>query len=65
MDKLNKMLDSAGSLENPQWECAGEVHDWRNYIPPEAKECWSDLTHRERGLLYIMADAQAGAEEWD
>jgi hypothetical protein len=29
---------------NPEWDKAGRVHDWRNYISEKVKSIWSTFT---------------------
>ena len=52
-------------MENPLWEERGSVHDWRNYVPESVQEIWPYLGWGARALAVIMADEQAGDEEWE
>jgi hypothetical protein len=52
-------------LDNPEFEKAGRVHDWRNYVPEEFQDAWPHLTEREKKIIVIMAQSQADREEWD
>lgn len=51
--------------ENPQWDKAGKVHDWRNHIPDEVREIWETFTVQQRLVLTAWADELAGREHWD
>ncbi len=51
--------------KNPEWENAGRVHDWRNYISEEIEAMWDTFTDEQKAALYRQADAQASAEDWD
>jgi hypothetical protein len=42
-----------------------KVHDWRNYVPDELKECWYELTDRERYIIYLLCEERATMEDWD
>jgi hypothetical protein len=61
IDEFIKNID----LNNPKFEDVGRVHDWRNYIPKEWVECWSEFTEREKKIMIVMAEAQANEEDWD
>ena len=50
---------------NPQFDKATRVHDWRNYVPQEFKDKWDDFTLREKEIIFKMAEIQADNEEWD
>lgn len=52
-------------LENPDFENAGRVHDWRNHIDEEVKQQWDRLTLEERAIAYLSAENDADNEEWD
>jgi hypothetical protein len=43
----------------------GRVHNWQNYVPQGIKEGWLFFTPKERAIVYLMAEYQAQAEEWD
>ncbi len=52
-------------INEPHFENAGKVHDWRNYVPCEWQKRWDDFTERERIIISVMAEIQADKEEWD
>lgn len=54
-----------GTMEDPRWDEAGRVHDWRNYVPEAVKGAWAWLTPTGRTAVYLTADACADAEDWD
>ena len=62
---LKKELSSHIDLKNPEFDNAGKVHDWRNYVDDLYIENWDKLTEREKIIIATMADKQASAEEWD
>jgi len=43
----------------------GRVHNWRTHVPEEIKGVWADLSDEARYCVYLMAEAQAAAEEWE
>lgn len=50
---------------DPQWEKAGRVHDWRNYVSEELQRLWPGLDPELRLVLARSADEPAGREDWD
>ena len=52
-------------IVNPEFEKAGKVHDWRNYVPDLLMQDWEKLLYETRALVVIMAAYQADAENWD
>jgi len=55
----------SAELENPEFENAGRVHDWRNHVPEEVKEQWDQLSVDARKVAYLTAYHEAEEEEWD
>ena len=47
------------------FEHAGRVHEWRNYVPREVRAIWHELSDDARGVAYLIAEEAAGREEWD
>lgn len=66
-NKLKSIISeyTAEAILNPEWENAGRVNDWRNYIPEKLQEIWNDLSCDAKIIAYYMADEMAGREEWD
>ena len=62
-------MDSGGMLpasyEHPDWDAAGKVHDWRNYISDEVRQMWESFTTEQKAAIARQADNLAGREEWD
>ena len=52
-------------IAHPEFELAGCVHDWRNYVPGIVKVKWAQLSQETKEVTYLLADARASAEEWD
>lgn len=52
-------------INNPEFNNASQVHDWRNYVPYDWRNCWFEFSERERKLMAVMAQMQADKEEWD
>lgn len=52
-------------IDNPDWDGATKVHEWRNHVPDELKKMWFELSTEARVVLYYMAEKLASAEEWD
>jgi|LakMenEpi03Aug12_release.lakeMendotaPanAssembly.Ray.scaffolds.fasta_scaffold4876919_1 hypothetical protein len=52
-------------IDNPKFEEAGKVCDWRNYVPYDWQKNWNELTTRERQIIAVMAQMRADNEEWD
>lgn len=51
--------------ENPEWEKAGRVHEWKNYIHDDLRHAWHSFTPEQRKLIAQNAQEQADQEEWD
>lgn len=60
-----ELLGYEGSLENPKFDEATRVHDWRNYVPIMAEENWERLSLETRTYIAYMAKKQAENEEWE
>lgn len=41
------------------------VHDWRKYVPDDWQKNWMMFSERERKIIFVLANRQAQAEEWD
>jgi hypothetical protein len=64
MDRLTD--DEINMLkETPNWDEGGRVHNWRNYVPDEARAHWPKINLFNRKVIYIMARGRAYGEEWD
>lgn len=50
---------------NPEWDKAGEVHDWRNHVPENVQAMWGTFTIEQRMALVEWGESLASAEEWD
>ena len=51
--------------ENPQWEKAEKIHDWRNYISEDMQIIWDTFTPLQQRLIADNAQETADAEDWD
>lgn len=58
-------LFASTDLSDRTFKVAGNVHDWRNYVPDAVIEHWPELSHTERMLVAIVADVAADREEWE
>ena len=68
MSNLEKLIQEelqGINIDNPEFDKATKVHDWRSHVPYEIWGDWDMLTIRERQLVAIMANNQAMNEEWD
>ena len=54
-----------GDVILPDWEDAGRVHDWRNYISEELRAIWWTFTVDQKMAIARNADDIAGREHWD
>ena len=52
-------------LERPEFEKAGRIHDWRNYVGKRVRGVWHTLTAEQRRAFAEDADDRAGDEDWD
>ena len=65
MDELLKIIDETININNPEFEKSTRVHDWRNHVPSDFKDKWSELTSRERRIICYLAEDAAEHEHWD
>ncbi len=52
-------------IDDPRFEEAGRVHDWRNHVPEGLEQIWPRLNRETRAAVFVMASALADREEWD
>lgn len=52
-------------VDDPQWERASRVHDWRNHVGDAVREIWDTFTPYQRMVLAADADDRASSEQWD
>lgn len=52
-------------FETPDWDRAGKVHDWRNYVSDEIRAMWPDIPVSLKAAIARQSDAMANLEEWD
>jgi hypothetical protein len=50
---------------NPEWDKAGKVHEWKNYIGERLQAIWHTFTDEQKQAIAESADDSAGAEEWE
>jgi len=64
---MDKFINSIclTDVSNPEFEKAGRICDWRNYVPSEFKSNWDLFAEREKKIIAIMAQNEADKEEWD
>ncbi len=52
-------------VDDPQWDHAGRVHDWRNHVGEGVQKIWHTFTPEQRMALAADADNRASNEYWD
>ncbi len=52
-------------LQDPQFDRAGKVHDWRNHVGERTQAMWSTFSYTQRSAIALDAEDRAAAEEWD
>jgi hypothetical protein len=52
-------------ISEPQFEQAGRVHDWRNYVPESVQARWGELCSLGKLAVYACAEQAASREDWD
>lgn len=53
------------ALLNVDFDLAGGIHDWRNYVGENTRRLWRTFTSEQRRALAEDADVRAGYEDWD
>jgi hypothetical protein len=56
---------SPDDYKHPEWEKAGRVHDWRNYISNKLRGMWETFTDEQKQAIAESAEEDANAEEWE
>ena len=51
--------------EDPKWEGASRVHDWRNHVSEAVRAIWHTFTPEQRRVLKDDADDRALDERWE
>lgn len=57
-EKFTELIE----IDNPKFEYAGKVCDWRNYVPYDWQVNWNDFSEREKRIIAVMAEMQADKE---
>lgn len=52
-------------VDDPQWDYAGKVHDWRNHVGEGVRAIWHTFTPSQRMALADDANRRAANEHWD
>jgi hypothetical protein len=65
IDVLNLTNAQVHTIDNPEFEKAGKVMDWRNHVPAELKEHWDELSGDAKAVAFSMAQSLAEMEEWE
>jgi len=66
MKPLSTILaDAPMDYENPDWDDAGRVHDWRNYASNDLRAAWTEFSVRHRAIIAASLQDAADREEWD
>lgn len=59
------MVDYYYNLDDPRWDKAGRIHDWRNYATEELKAIWHTFTIKQKQVIYHLLNELASREEYD
>jgi hypothetical protein len=51
--------------DHPDWEAAGRVCDWRNYVNDRLRTIWDTFTLEQKQAIAENANEIALREEWD
>ena len=52
-------------INEPHWNEAGRVHDWRNHVSEYLIEFWGALSQETKVVIYLEAERNASREEWE
>lgn len=50
---------------DPNWQSAGRVHEWKNYINEELQDIWGGFTDQQKRAIARNAEEVASKEDWD
>lgn len=65
MPEKYRNTDKQSDVDDPQWDHAGKVHDWRNHVGYDVRAIWHTFTPEQRMVLAKDADNRASNEHWD
>lgn len=51
--------------QDPKWDEADKVHDWRNHVPDVIRAIWPSFNADQRIALATWANDLALREEWE
>ena len=54
-----------GHTDDPQFNKARKMHDWRNYVPDDVRAIWKEMSVEARIMVYLTCERQANLEKWD
>jgi hypothetical protein len=53
------------NVNDPKFDEAQRVHDWRNHVSTDMKDLWDNLSKESRLILAIKAAEDADKEVWE
>lgn len=62
---LSEYDAQVAARDNPEFENASKVHDWRNHVGEQCRKKWPTFTVDVRLAIASDAQAMAEAEEWE
>lgn len=64
-DKTLALEEALDEISDPDFDSGGRVHNWRRYVCEDIQERWSKLPLAAKLVAYMIANEQAGNEDWD
>lgn len=59
------MGNAPSDWDQPEWDKAGRVHDWKNYISDELRAMWGTFTDVQKQAIARQAEEAASNECWE
>lgn len=60
-----RALIASGELDDPRFNQAGRIHDWRNYVGEHVQACWATIPLELRAAIAADAQTLADREDWN
>lgn len=62
---MNNIENVPHDYQRPDWDNAGRVHDWKNYISESLINIWDSFTDEQKAAIAASAQDSADNEDWD
>jgi hypothetical protein len=64
-DPILEAYIRGGDLDDPGFDKAGRIHDWRNYVGEHVRARWETIPIELRAAIAADAQTLADREDWE